>query len=537
MAAAFFRARPERVLGMFIAGSMMIWTLQCSLLQNILGIDILETILWGSQLQWGHSKHPPLSGWIGYFFARVTGHSDWALYLAAQIGIAAGVWFTYLLARQFFCRSRAATAALLLYFLFYYTPSEMKFSTYFVEMAIAPAASYFLLKALRGNRIRHWLTLGALCGLGILNKYSFALVMLGFSVIVLTRGEYRSRLKSAGPWLSALTFLLVIMPHLLWLAAHDFVCLNHVDARLSEDHSALMPLFVLATTLYPPVNGALVLLVARGLGRLGIGGGRTANSRRDVRPRSGGINRDAMHFAAILTLLPGAAYFLLALTGTDIILMWMCSVASWSGILVVSACPAAVDVKCFRNVSIMLAIGIAAVFTGTTIHLLCRTSSGIHLDPDTVVTAAERFWRRHSAEPIPLVAGSRRYATLILHYAPGHPPAFECDDEIMIELYRKRLERHGALLIAGSEKHLTDFLPRLDANIRLESVHVPFRARFGRTRLRRFILGFVPPGTALRPPAGGPAGSPSEGGTERAGEKSVFSSPKPLQNRPSEVRL
>ncbi|MCI5778974.1 MAG: glycosyltransferase family 39 protein [Lentisphaeria bacterium] len=536
--AALFRGRPERVLGMFIAGSMIIWTLQCSLLQNILGIDILETVLWGSQPQWGYSKHPPLSGWIGGFFARVTGHSDWGLYLAAQIGIAAGVWFTYLLARQFFCRSRAATAALLLYFLFYYTPSEMKFSTYFVEMAIAPAASYFLLKALRGNRIRHWLILGVLCGLGILNKYSFALVMLGFAVIVLTRREYRVRLKSAGPFLSALTFLLIIMPHLLWLAAHDFICLNHVDARLGEDHSALMPLFVLATALYPPVNGALVLLASRGLGRLlGDGGGQAAKFRRDVRPRSCGIDRDAMHFATILTLLPGAVYFLLALTGTDIILMWMCSVASWSGIMVVSACPAAVNAKCFRRVALLLAIGIAAVFTGTTIHLLCRTSSGIHPDPHAIVSAAERFWHRHSAGPIPLAVGNLRYAALIHHYAPDHPPACECGDEIMVGLNRARLERHGALLIAGNENHLADFLPRLDADIKLESVQIPFRARFGRTRLRRFVLGFIPPGTALGPAADAPAGAPSGSGTRHMGEKGVLSPPKSLQKCRSGVRL
>ena len=151
---------PERVLWGFILCSIIAWTLQCSLLQSVLGIDIFETIVWGEQLQWGYSKHPPLSGWLGYFCSWATGHADWGMYLAAQLCIGAGVFFTFKTARMFFDRYRAATAALLLYSLLYYTPSEMKFCTYLVEIAVAPAASYLLLESLRKNRWYHWLAFG-----------------------------------------------------------------------------------------------------------------------------------------------------------------------------------------------------------------------------------------------------------------------------------------------------------------------------------------------------------------------------------------
>ena len=43
-----------------------------SLLQNHLGLDILETISWGAQWEWGHFKHPPLSGWLGYLFSLLS---------------------------------------------------------------------------------------------------------------------------------------------------------------------------------------------------------------------------------------------------------------------------------------------------------------------------------------------------------------------------------------------------------------------------------------------------------------------------------
>ncbi|MBP5531191.1 MAG: glycosyltransferase family 39 protein, partial [Lentisphaeria bacterium] len=248
--------RPEMVLGVFIVVSMAIWTLQCSLLQRVFGIDIYETIVWGEQLQLGHSKHPPLSGWLGYFFSWVTGHRDWGLYFAAQLCIGLGVFFTFLTARQFFDRYRAAAAALLLYFLFYYTPSEMKFCTYLVEIALAPLASYLLIKGLRENKWGQWALFGAVCGLGVLNKYSFGLIMAGFALVVLTRKEYLRRLASPWPYFAVPVFLAVVYPHLEWLIEHDFVCLGHVGGRLDEKHSIFMPLVVVCMSLYPALMEA-----------------------------------------------------------------------------------------------------------------------------------------------------------------------------------------------------------------------------------------------------------------------------------------
>ena len=110
--------RPVNLMLFFMAFAMVFWTVQCSLLQNILGLDILETITWGAQMTLGHSKHPPLSGWVGYFFSVLSGHSDWSLYFAAQLSLMTGAWFVYKLARMFWDEYASAVAALLLFFLF-----------------------------------------------------------------------------------------------------------------------------------------------------------------------------------------------------------------------------------------------------------------------------------------------------------------------------------------------------------------------------------------------------------------------------------
>ncbi len=487
---------PERILAFFILFSLVIWTLQCSLLQSVLGIDIYETIVWGEQLQWGHSKHPPLSGWLGYFCSWATGHSDWGLYLAAQLCIGLGVFFTFKTARLFFDRFRAAVSALMLYFLLYYTPSEMKFCTYLVEIAIAPAAAYLFLRSLRENRWYLWIAFGVVCGLGILNKYSFGLIEVAFLIVMLTRGEYRRRLASPGPYLAVLVFFAVVSPHLKWLVEHDFVCFHHVGDRLDEDHNILMPLYVLAAALYPVLAemlaAALVLIplpLRRGLFRKW----RALEGWTPV-----GRNAEALHFAGVISFLPGAVYLALALTGTDIILMWLCSVASLSGIVVMALCPVQVDRRFLKRFSILLVLFICAVFIGATIDLLCRTSVGVHMDPEPVVAMAEKFWHKRYSEPIPLVIGGLRFAALVDHYSAEHPPVCDPEDEVMIGLYRERIRKHGALLINSGVEDLEAFVKRTDHPVRFKKYSVPYHAPWGRVKKRGFVVGILPPGTIVK---------------------------------------
>ena len=500
-AAAWFE-RPEKVLAAFIGFSLLAWTIQCSLLQNVLGIDIYETIVWGEQFQWGNSKHPPLSGWIGYFFSAATGHSDWGMYLAAQLCISLGVFFTFKLARMFFDAFRAATAALLLYFLIYYTPSEMKFSTYFVEMAVAPAASYLMLRALRENRLYLWLILGGVCGLGMLNKYSFALVLAAFFIIMATGREYRRRFASPGPYCAVLMLLLVISPHVKWLAEHDFICFKHVGGRLKEEHDLLMPLYVLLAALYPVAMETLVLLVS-GIRRAGEGGWKRRFAEAAKLLPGGArtdIDRAALHFSAPLSLLPGAAYLLLSLTGTDIILMWLCSTASASGILVLSLFPVKIDASRFKRIALLLAVYVGIVFAATTLDLMFRTVKSLHLDPHAVVAEAETFWRGRSAEPIRVVVGGLRYAALFDHYSPGHPPVCDPEDELAIGLYRERIQKYGALLIDRDAAEIDKILIRVEApeKPKPETLRVSYRSLFGRRRVCTFAVAYLPPGTRIK---------------------------------------
>lgn len=474
-----FTEKPAEALLLFMGCAMCLWTLQCSLLQNHLGLDILETVSWGAQWEWGHFKHPPLSGWLGYLFSLLSGHSDWSLYLAAQFCLMFGVWYVYKLARLFLDDYSSAAAALLLFFLFYYNPSETKFSTYFVEIALRPFTAYYFFLALMQKKIRHWLIFGFCCGLGILNKYSAGLLFAGFAVIFLLNPEYRKQFFTAGPWLAAAVFLAVIAPHIRWLVQNDFACFQHVGNRINEEHPWYIPLLTAGAALYPFAVQLGVLLLAS---LPGIKNRKRENMRRDI-----------LIPALILTLIPSGFFILLALCGSGIVLMWFCSAESWTGLASVAMFPFRIDAGIFRRIYLMLILLTVILFIGTTVDLLVKPRLRIHTEPAAFLTPVEEFWKSKTGEPVPVTVGEQWETTFCENYMPGRPPACPLTDPVSIRLHKKLILEKGALLL-GSPREFTEFLKEFgDPKIEFKKISFEYRTLLGKKKRGRIQAGYLPP--------------------------------------------
>ena len=52
----------------FLFAHLIIWTLIPSITNTNLPLDTIEALAWGNNLDWGYSKHPPLSAWFLEFF-------------------------------------------------------------------------------------------------------------------------------------------------------------------------------------------------------------------------------------------------------------------------------------------------------------------------------------------------------------------------------------------------------------------------------------------------------------------------------------
>ena len=149
----------------------------------------------------------------------------------------------------------------MLYFLFYYSPSESKFCTYPLEMMLVPLASYYFFRVLLFNKITDCLALGVTAAAGLMNKYSFGLVILAWIVIFFRERKNFALLKSYKPYCAFLLMLLLMAPHLQWLYNNDFICFKHVGNRLSDEYKWYTPLVTMATAAYPYGMMALVIFL------------------------------------------------------------------------------------------------------------------------------------------------------------------------------------------------------------------------------------------------------------------------------------
>lgn len=479
--------KPYAILFVIVATMTIFYTLQCTFFQNILGLDVLETIVWGEAGTWGNAKHPPLSGWLGYFFSSLSNHSDWIMYLAAQLCLAIGVIFTVKCAECYFNnRYESATAGLLLYFLFYYNPSETKFCTYPLEMAILPAEVYFFLKIRQNNYWRHWIGFAICIALGLLNKYSFGLYIIAMAVIFLADRDFRATLKSFKPYLAVLLAIGLLLPHLIWLFEHDFICLKHVSHRLEDQHSQWQFLVTIATALYPFAMLAVVMLAATF----------------PIRAMRINLRKSAAREAMILSAVPALALVILSISGGGVIMMWFCPMASFAGIMAVALFPFEIDRIIFRRIIVLLTIFSLVMYLATTIDVAFGSRPRLHSKPESLVTPALEYWQKFRSDDIPVVVGPRFEAAVLENYLPGRPQACELGDPVVLSICKEKIRKHGALLVVKSRyfkkakyaKILNDFfaemqMPKPD----LQEVKYHFSARYGKQKEEIFYLGYLSP--------------------------------------------
>ena len=71
----------------FLGLHLIIWTVIPFITNNNLPLDTIEALAWGSNLDWGFDKHPPMSAVLVEIFFQIFGNKDWAYYLLSQICI------------------------------------------------------------------------------------------------------------------------------------------------------------------------------------------------------------------------------------------------------------------------------------------------------------------------------------------------------------------------------------------------------------------------------------------------------------------
>ena len=81
------QAQIKKLFIIFLFIHVLIWTVIPAFINSNLPLDTVEALAWATDIQWGYSKHPPLSAWFVGLTFNIFSNQDWSYYLLSQLFI------------------------------------------------------------------------------------------------------------------------------------------------------------------------------------------------------------------------------------------------------------------------------------------------------------------------------------------------------------------------------------------------------------------------------------------------------------------
>ena len=212
----------------FVTVHLIIWTLVPTLTNNNLPLDTIEALAWGSNLDWGFNKHPPMSAFLVEIFYQIFGAQDWAYYLLSQICVIISFFVVFKFAEDFFKKKVfCLLSVLLLEGIYFYNFTTPEFNVNVCLMPFWALTVLYLWKGFKDNKIIDWLLVGLFAGLGFLSKYLFiylGLAMDIFIIYMIYKKKFNINFKS---FFSIIPFFIVLLPHLIWLTENNYITITY----------------------------------------------------------------------------------------------------------------------------------------------------------------------------------------------------------------------------------------------------------------------------------------------------------------------
>ena len=228
----------NRLFYYFLFTHLVIWTLIPSITNHNLPLDTIEALAWGSNLDWGFNKHPPVSALAVKIFFKIFGSQDWAYYLLSQLFVVTAFYFVFKLSKEILNTEKyALISVLLLEGIYFYNFTTPEFNVNVSMMPFWAMASYYAFKCLKNNFTKDYIILGIVTALGFLSKYIFMYLLIGikvFYIFYIKKNNFKIKYLIPG-----IIFLLILTPHLIWLTENNYITITYGLKRTGEIKSYL----------------------------------------------------------------------------------------------------------------------------------------------------------------------------------------------------------------------------------------------------------------------------------------------------------
>ncbi len=232
----------NKTLAIFLFAHLFIWTLVPSISNNNLPLDTIEALAWGSNLEWGFTKHPPLSAFSVKFFYEVFGNQDWAFYLLSQLFVVSAFFITFKFSEDFIKNKfHCLISIFLLEGIYFYNFTTPEFNVNVCLLPFWSLTIYYFWKGLKKNDFVTWFLFGAFAALGVLSKYLFIYLLLAidlFFIYLIFNKKFNFKCL-----ISLISFFLVLIPHIIWLVDNNFITFSYALHRTGLTETKLIDHF------------------------------------------------------------------------------------------------------------------------------------------------------------------------------------------------------------------------------------------------------------------------------------------------------
>ena len=228
----------------FIIAHLIFWTLIPSLTNQNLPLDTIEALAWGSNLDWGFNKHPPMSAFFPEVFFQIFGSQDWAYYLLSQIFVLTSFYYVFKFSKEFFNNDLLGLiSVLLIESIYFYNFTSPEFNVNVCQLPFWSLTVYFSWRIYNSKEIKFTdcFLVGLFAAFGFLSKYLFVYLLVSidllFIYLIFIKREKKFDFKYL---ISVEVFLIILMPHLIWLNNNEFITVTYGLARTGLDQSSLI---------------------------------------------------------------------------------------------------------------------------------------------------------------------------------------------------------------------------------------------------------------------------------------------------------
>jgi len=387
----------------FIAIHLILWTLIPSLTTNNLPLDTIEALAWGSNLDWGFNKHPPGSAFFPEVFYQIFGPQDWVYYLLSQVFVVIAFFVVFKFAEELLkSKTLSLISVLLLESIYFYNFTTPEFNVNVCQLPFWALCVYYSWKLFdkQDINVKDCFWLGVFAAIGFLSKYLFIYLLISIDLLFFYIIFIKKYKKLDFKYLVSLeVFIILLVPHLIWLVNNDYITITYGLARTGLESSNLLDHIIYPSIFLGKQLGILIPFFIMSFFLI-----KKFKFKISLKDKN-------LLFLVFINLVPiGLMLLTSIITGSKIRTMWMTPFYLFLGVLVVYIFKAQINLKKLKGfLSSFVILFIVSLFSYAYISI---TETAIK---------TQYAWSQDHKEIINVVLGDEWYAGNLSYHLKSRP--------------------------------------------------------------------------------------------------------------------